>query len=194
MRERPPKILRLAFKVPTLIYRAGLGRVLGRRFLLLVHRGRKTGLERRVVLEVIRYRDDPPAAAVLSGWADRSQWFRNLQAAPPVSVSIGGEGWEQPECEFLEPDDVVEAIEEYRSHHRLLMSSLDRFFGWPRDASEEERRRLARELHVIEFRPAREPGDEPVASENPAAEDIASAAHFGVRSRGVPEADGRSAG
>ena len=153
MRERPPAALRLAFKIPTLIYRVGLGRLLGRRFLLLIHRGRKSGLARRTVLEVIKHETDPAAAAVLSGWGERSQWFRNLQAAPPIAVSIGGERWLNPQCEVLEPDQVVEAVEEYRRNHRLLMASLDRFFGWPRKASEEERRRLARDLCVVVFRP-----------------------------------------
>lgn len=152
MRERPPVALKLAFKIPTLIYRVGLGRLLGRRFLLLVHRGRKSGLERKVVLEVIRYEADPPVAAVLSGWGERSQWFRNLQAAPPVAVAIGGERWTGPRCDVLEPDRVVEVVEKYRREHRLLMWSLDRFFGWPRNASEEERRRLARDLCVVVFR------------------------------------------
>ena len=153
MGERPPAALRLAFKIPTLIYRVGLGRLLGRRFLLLIHRGRKSGLERKVVLEVIKYEADPLAVAVLSGWGERSQWFRNLQAAPPVAVSIRGERWLSPRSEVLEPDRVVEVVEQYRQHHRLLMSSLDRFFGWPRNASEEERRRLERELCVVVFRP-----------------------------------------
>jgi len=153
VRERPPAALKLAFKIPTLIYRVGLGRLLGRRFLLLVHRGRKSGLERKVVLEVIRYEAAPPAAAVLSGGGERSQWFRNLQAAPPVAVWIGGERWLSPRHEVLEPDRVVEAIEEYRRNHRLLMPVLERFFGWPRNASEAERRRLARDLCVVVFRP-----------------------------------------
>lgn len=154
MREGPPVALKLAFKVPTLIYRVGLGRLLGRRFLLLIHRGRKSGLERRVVLEVIEDETDPAAVAVLSGWGERSQWFRNLRAAPPVAIQIGGERWLGPRCEILEPDRAVEAVEGYRRTHPLLMWLLDRFFGWPRNASEETRRQLARELCVVAFRPS----------------------------------------
>jgi deazaflavin-dependent oxidoreductase (nitroreductase family) len=157
LREKPPAALKLAFKVPTLIYRLGLGRLLGRRFLLLVHRGRKSGRERRVVLEVISYEAEPSAAAVLSGWGERSQWFRNLQAGPPVAVEIGGERWIGARHEVLGPEKAVEVVEEYRRNHRLLMSFLEHFFGWPRDASEEERRRLAGDLRVVVFRPDGEP-------------------------------------
>jgi deazaflavin-dependent oxidoreductase (nitroreductase family) len=154
LRERPPAVLKTAFKVPTLIYRAGLGRLLGRRFLLLIHRGRKSGLERRVVLEVIHYAEKPVFAAVLSGWGERSQWFRNIQASPPLAVQVGKERWSEPEFVVLEPDEVVEVVEEYRSNHGFLMWTLDRFFGWPRDATEEQRKELARELTVVIFTPS----------------------------------------
>jgi deazaflavin-dependent oxidoreductase (nitroreductase family) len=153
LRDKPPKALKLAFKVPTLIYRVGLGSLLGKRFVLLIHRGRKSGLERRVVLEVIKYEAEPQAAAVLSGWGERSQWYRNLEASPPIAVVIGRERWVEPVRVFLEPDEVVEVVEEYRRNHRFLMWVLDRFFGWPRGASPDELRRLARELTVVMFSP-----------------------------------------
>jgi deazaflavin-dependent oxidoreductase (nitroreductase family) len=153
LRDKPPALLTAVFKVPTLIYRAGLGHLLGKRFLLLVHRGRKSGLERRVVLEVIHYEAKPTYAAVLSGWGKRSQWFRNIEASPPLAVWIGKDRWLEPEFIVLEPDEVVEVVEEYRRNHRLLMWTLDRFFGWPRNISDEQRRELMRELTVVFFRP-----------------------------------------
>lgn len=155
LRDRPPAPLKLVFKVPTLIYRAGLGRLLGRRFLMLAHQGRRSGLERRVVLEVIHYEAEPPYAAVLSGWGERSHWFRNIQAAPPLAVWIGKERWLQPEFTVLEPYEVAEVIEEYRRNHGFLMWTLDRFFGWPRRAGEEQRRELARDLTVVVFSPTK---------------------------------------
>jgi len=102
---------------------------------------------------VISYEVDPPTAVVLSGWGNRSQWYRNLQAAPPVAISIGDERWLNPAFEVLEPERGVEFVERYRHDHPLLMWSLDRFFGWPRKASDEERRALERELCIGEFRP-----------------------------------------
>ena len=52
--------------------------VLGRRFLLLVHTGRKTGKERRNVLEVMG--SDPVAEKffVMTGWGENSDWWRNV--------------------------------------------------------------------------------------------------------------------
>lgn len=176
MREKPPAPLKLAFKVPTLIYRAGLGRLMGKRFLLLEHRGRKSGLERKVVLEVIHYESEPPSAAVLSGWGRRSQWFRNIKASPPIAVCIGKERWVKPEFAVLEPDEVVEVVEEYRRNHGFLMWTLDRFFGWPWKASADQKRELARDLTVIMFSPATTFDEETPVTELP----------FGVRSKSDP--------
>jgi hypothetical protein len=44
--------LRLAFRLPIYLYRLDLGRLLGHRFLLLVHQGRRSGLLRETALEV----------------------------------------------------------------------------------------------------------------------------------------------
>jgi hypothetical protein len=38
-----PRTLRAAFRLPELLYRSGLGSLLGRRFLRLSHRGRRSG-------------------------------------------------------------------------------------------------------------------------------------------------------
>ena len=53
--SKPRGLLWLMFKLPVYIYRLRLGWLLGHRFLLLTHQGRKTGKIRHTVLEVIRY-------------------------------------------------------------------------------------------------------------------------------------------
>jgi hypothetical protein len=52
----PPRgLLRLALRLPIWLYRWRLGWLLGDRFLLLTHTGRKSGLPRQVVLEVVHH-------------------------------------------------------------------------------------------------------------------------------------------
>ncbi len=49
MVDTPPgKVLRLGLRLPIWLYRARLGRLLGERFLLLTHIGRKSGLPRQI--------------------------------------------------------------------------------------------------------------------------------------------------
>ncbi len=88
-RSRPAGILRLAFRMPVNLYRLGLGRMLGHRFLFLIHRGRKSDLLREMVLEVIRYDPTTRETVVLSGWGERSDWYRNIEASPALEVRTG---------------------------------------------------------------------------------------------------------
>jgi deazaflavin-dependent oxidoreductase (nitroreductase family) len=72
-------------RVPVWLYRARLGALLGPRFLMLEHTGRKSGARRYVVLEVVEHRS-PRTYLVVSGFGDRAQWFRNIRASPKVRV------------------------------------------------------------------------------------------------------------
>jgi deazaflavin-dependent oxidoreductase (nitroreductase family) len=76
---------RWVVRAPVALYRMRLGWVLGPRLLMLEHRGRTTGLRRFVVLEVV---DQPfrHGWIVVSGFADRSQWLRNLRNDPHCRV------------------------------------------------------------------------------------------------------------
>ena len=80
-------LLRMRWLVrgPVWLYRARLGILLGPRFLMLEHTGRKSGARRYVVLEVVEHRS-PRTYLVVSGFGDRAQWFRNIRANPRVRV------------------------------------------------------------------------------------------------------------
>ncbi|CAJ1497012.1 nitroreductase family deazaflavin-dependent oxidoreductase [[Mycobacterium] burgundiense] len=79
---------RWLMRAPIGLYRAGLGFLLGRRMLMLEHRGRKSGLPRQVVLETVD-RPGPQRFVVVSGFGAASQWYRNVLADPRVKVSVG---------------------------------------------------------------------------------------------------------
>ena len=75
-------------RAPIMLYRRGLGRLLGNRMLMLEHRGRTSGQARYVVLEVVD-RPAPDRLVVASGFGTRAQWYRNLAAEPRCRVSTG---------------------------------------------------------------------------------------------------------
>lgn len=86
----PRRVGRWVARLPILLYRLGLGRLLGGRLLLLTHRRRKSGQLRRTVLEVVAH--DPAGGAYImaSGWGAKADWFRNIQQTPRVGVTVGG--------------------------------------------------------------------------------------------------------
>lgn len=83
----PPRgLARLFYRVPILFYRAGLGWLLGSRFLMLTHTGRVSGLPRRTVLEIVRTDEASGAYYVVSAWGEKSDWLRNVRQGPKVVI------------------------------------------------------------------------------------------------------------
>src|SRR5215510_6833718 len=82
-------LLRLLLRIPLVLYKLRLGWLLRSRFLLLLHTGRKSGLQHRTVLEVLRS-EDQHCYVVASGWGENSQWFKNIQLNPDVEIEVQG--------------------------------------------------------------------------------------------------------
>jgi len=85
--RRPP--LRWLLRLPISLYRLGLGWLLGGRFVLLTVRGRKTGLPRPLVLEVLGPDPQTGGVFVASAWGGSAQWLRNLEACPNAQAQVG---------------------------------------------------------------------------------------------------------
>src|SRR5437016_1734775 len=79
-RHRPGRLLRPLLRMPVRLYDWRLGWLLGHRFLLLEHTGRRTGRAYKTVLEVVEYRPDTRAAVVVSGFGANVDWLRNIGA------------------------------------------------------------------------------------------------------------------
>lgn len=79
----PKGLLKVLFKAPILLYRLGLGFVVGRLFMVLTTTGRKSGQPRRTAIEFHEFEGKP---TVMSGWGAKTDWYRNLQASPLATV------------------------------------------------------------------------------------------------------------
>lgn len=116
---------RAFFRAPIGLYRLGLGGLLGRRFLLLQHVGRKTGLPRRTVLEVVGSEEGAPI--VVSGFGERSDWLRNTVARPEVRVTWGRRSFDA-RARVMGIEEAVAVFDDYRRRHpraaRLLGGAL----------------------------------------------------------------------
>ena len=88
----PSGLLRLAMRSPILLYRLRLGWLLGKRFLLLEHRGRKSGVIRQTVIEVVDHDPQVGYFVVAAAWGNKSDWFKNISVHPKVAIEVGLEG------------------------------------------------------------------------------------------------------
>ncbi len=85
----PSGLLRLAMRSPILLYRLRLGWLLGKRFILLEHRGRKSGVIRRTVIEVVDHNPLFGSYVVAAAWGKKSDWFKNISVNPRVTIGVG---------------------------------------------------------------------------------------------------------
>jgi deazaflavin-dependent oxidoreductase (nitroreductase family) len=76
-------------RLPIWLYRYRLGWLLGNRFLLLVHKGRKSGLPRQAVLEIVGYHEDTGVYVVAAAWGEKADWYLNILKTPVVWVRAG---------------------------------------------------------------------------------------------------------
>jgi deazaflavin-dependent oxidoreductase (nitroreductase family) len=147
---QPPKgFSRLLYRLPILIYRMGLGFLLGKRFLLLEHTGRKSRLPRYAVLEVIRHDAESGAYFVVSGFGSQSDWFLNIRKNPEVRIQVGGK-WMQAYAETLPSDQAEKEILGYAERYPKTFKVLaERLLGFQIGESEEELAQLVRGFIVV---------------------------------------------
>ena len=110
--------MKLFFAAPGWLYRSGFGWVLGRRFLSVSHRGRKSGKVRETVLEVAVYDPEIEESIVASAYGTRADWYRNLQAQPALRIRTGRSSY-VPEQRMLTAEEARAAAAEFCGRHRL---------------------------------------------------------------------------
>lgn len=110
-------------RAPIWLYRARLGVIFGHRLLMLEHVGRKSGRTRYVVLEVV----DHSAAdryIVVSGFGERSQWFRNVEANPQVRVFLTSHKPTSAVARRLGPEEAAASLGRYAEEHPRAWAKL----------------------------------------------------------------------
>ena len=152
-RKRP---LWYFFRAPVYLYRWHFGRLFGHRFILLTSLGRRTGLRRQTVLEVLEYRKGGPEVVVMCGFGRDSDWVRNIEARPYEEVTIGSQHFFASH-RFLGVEEATSVIAGYENRNRfmapIIRLVLSRLLGWRYRGGASERRRLVQQLPLIAFRP-----------------------------------------
>ena len=152
--RKPPEGLgRLAFRAPIYLYRAGLGGLLGKRFLLLNHVGRKSGLPRQAVLEVVDYDTATDTYYVASGYGRSSQWFKNIEPNPEVTIQAG---WRKlaVTADILSPAESGEKMVQYAQRMPQAAEYLSKLIGLEIETTEAGYRRAGEEhIPFIAMRP-----------------------------------------
>jgi deazaflavin-dependent oxidoreductase (nitroreductase family) len=151
-RSLPTGPLRWFFRAPILAYRARLGWLFGHRLVLVEHRGRKTGLRRRVVVEVAARDHDSGAVVVASGFGPKANWYRNVLAHPDTTIVLGARRV-AVHAVPLSSEEGGEVMVDYARRHAASAKVLAGYMGMPVDGSEKAYRELGRVLPFVRFEP-----------------------------------------
>jgi len=137
-KRRPGPVMRFFFAVPAWLWTHGFARLLGRSFLLLEHRGRRTGRRYRTVLEVVARDEQSGEVFAASGFGRASNWFRNLQADPHATIETAGRRTTVV-AHTLDPQERARVLARYGREH-----------PWRRRFFEHE---LGADIPLVGFRP-----------------------------------------
>jgi deazaflavin-dependent oxidoreductase (nitroreductase family) len=153
---RPGPALAQLLRAPVYVYRWRCGWLLGRRFLLLTHVGRRTGKTYQTVVEVMQFRSDGPVAVVMSGFGSKADWLRNIEAGRPAEVTLGRLRFNASH-RILGLEEAVDVVEDYERRNRyaapIVRAVLSRLLGWRYCSSDSDRRRLAEQLPLVALSP-----------------------------------------
>lgn len=152
--DHPPgKALRFGLRLPIWLYRVHLGWLLGDRFLMLTHTGRKSGLARHTVIEVVQHDKETDTYYVVSGWGEKSDWYQNIHKNPSVTIQTGRRTF-QSEAEFIPIEKAVPVLQTYAHDHPVAFNELSGLFlGERMKPGIDAPKRLAEKMPMVAFTP-----------------------------------------
>lgn len=148
---------RWLFRAPLLVYRARLGALFGRRLVMVVHRGRRSGRWRRVVVEVVVRDPRTGAVTVASGYGPTANWYRNLLAHPEAEIVLGSRRL-AVRARPLSAEEGAGLMVDYARRRPRSARMVARQMGMAVDGSEASFRALGRVLPYVRLEP-RDPAD-----------------------------------
>lgn len=167
--ELPRFLFRLVRMPPRLVYRIGLGPILGRLVLLLTTRGRKTGLRHVTPLQ---YEEEHGIYYVGSARGVKADWYRNVLVDPRVTVQVGKRCFHGAAVPITDAGDVLDFLQLRLQRHPRMIGAILRAQGAGRKPDRDWLEKYAGDLTVVAIYPEghrkAQPADEAVnAADHP---------------------------
>jgi deazaflavin-dependent oxidoreductase (nitroreductase family) len=155
MRQKPSGVFKSVLRLPVWLYRWHLGVLLGERFLLITHVGRRSGRTYGTPVEVVEHDRSSGTYVVCSGTGPQADWYQNLTAAPASQVTVGRRSW-QPVQRMLDADEAAEYFRRYERRHPRTARALLRTMGQTYDGTDRGRVAMMSRIPMVAFsdRPA----------------------------------------
>ncbi len=145
---RPQGLWRQVLGAPVYLYRWRLGFLLGGRFMLIDHVGRRSGATHQTPVELVEHAGGE--YIVCSGTGPRADWYQNLRAAPAAAVQVGNRRW-TPSQRMLDPTEAAACFQRYEAAHPKAASRLLSLMGNSYDGTDEGRAAMMADMPMVAF-------------------------------------------
>jgi len=135
---------------PQTAYKLGLGPVIGKVVLLLTTTGRKTGLARVTPLQYELIDGIYHIGAV---FGTKTDWVRNIQAAPIVQVRVKNQCFSGKAEVFTDPEEIADFIEYRMKKHPRMVGTIMRLDGLSAAPGREELVEYSQQLALVRITP-----------------------------------------
>lgn len=149
--HKPRGWLKWLLRAPTYLYRARLGFLFGNRFLMIEHRGRRSGRLYRTVIEVADRAGGEWICT--SGTGPSADWYRNLRAGGLEAIWIGSRR-HRGSVRFPDPAEAAQHMRTYERRHPRTAARLYETMGVSYDGSQADLERMMRGIPMVAFSPA----------------------------------------
>jgi deazaflavin-dependent oxidoreductase (nitroreductase family) len=153
VRRQPGRLALWFMRLPRPLYHRGWGWMLGHTFLLITHKGRKSGKHRETVAMALTYDPASQEIVVCSAWGPDAEWIRNLRVHPALQIQIGPETY-VPHQRFLSEDEALAVAIGFRERHPHRLRLVGAVLGWGDLSTDSTLRELVRSRPFIAFAPA----------------------------------------
>jgi len=147
-KQKPTGLFKWFLHAPTWLFRARLGFVFGKRFVMIEHRGRKSGKLYRTVLEVAGRNPERNEWIVTSGTGPNADWYRNIRAGGVEALWIGPKR-HPAESRFLEAPEAAGIMQRYEEEHPETAARLMASMGISYDGTDEGRIEMMRKIPMV---------------------------------------------
>lgn len=152
LHDRRGLLSRIAFRLPLVLYRLGVGWVLGNEFLVLTHVGRRTRRVRETVLKVLHYDPSTGECIVASAWGRHADWYQNIQTRPALAVQTGRQRY-VPEQRGVGADEAFSVFKDWTGRQRWFARLMLGQIGQRLDVPEGQLRATVESFPFVAFRP-----------------------------------------
>jgi deazaflavin-dependent oxidoreductase (nitroreductase family) len=152
--DRPPgQALRFGLRLPVWLYRLHMSWLLGNRFLMLTHQGRKSGQSHHTVIEVVKFEKHTNTYYAVSGWGKKADWYQNIHKDPAVVIQTGRRKL-KVHASDIPLAEAIDILDEYTRQHPLAFKELTGLFlGEQLQPGQDASRRLAELMPMVAFQP-----------------------------------------